>query len=91
MASPTSQPDPPPTSHGESPGEAPQDGGARKALEVLAVTFLFPIAIYAGYVLGRWVGERFGVPVPGGLVGAAVGAIAGFWELYRFVRRLWPR
>jgi hypothetical protein len=77
---------------GDAGGEAGGDAwGARKALEVLAIAFVFPLALYVGFVAGRWVGERFGAPGPGGLIGAALGAAAGFWELYRFVRRSWPR
>lgn len=74
------------------PAEPPADGGgAQKALQVLAIAFVFPVAIYVGFLGGRWLGGQLGAAAAGGLVGALLGAIAGFWELYRFVRRLWPR
>jgi hypothetical protein len=71
--------------------EADAAWGTRKALEVLAVAFVLPLTLYVGYAAGRWVGERWGDATVGGLVGAGVGALAGFWELHRLVRRLWPR
>jgi hypothetical protein len=73
---------------GQSPDPPPGDGwGAQKALQVLALAFLFPAAVVVGYLGGRWLGERFDWPVAGGLVGGVVGAAAGFWQLYQFLRR----
>jgi hypothetical protein len=76
---------------GEPPGSGDEAWGARKALEVLAVAFVLPLALYVGYAGGRWVGGWLGEPAVGGLLGAALGALAGFWEVYRLVRRSWPR
>jgi hypothetical protein len=74
------------------PPSAPQPSsgdswGAQKALQVLALAFLFPAAIAIGYLGGRWIGERVGAPTAGALTGSVVGAVAGFWQLYVFLRR----
>jgi len=65
--------------------------GAQKALQVLALAFLFPSAVVAGYLIGHWLGVRAGAPTAGGLLGGVVGAVAGFWQLYLFLRRPSPR
>jgi hypothetical protein len=57
---------------------------------VLALAFLFPAAIVVGYLGGRWLGGRLGFPTGGGLCGGVVGALAGFWQLFLFLKRL-PR
>ncbi|HEV8629557.1 MAG TPA: AtpZ/AtpI family protein [Thermoanaerobaculia bacterium] len=62
-------------------------GSARGALQVLALSFLFPAAVVVGLVAGRWLGERLGSSMVGGLLGAVVGAAAGFWQLYAFLAR----
>jgi hypothetical protein len=61
--------------------------GAQKALQVLALAFLFPAAIAIGYLGGHWLGARIGWPTAGSVVGVALGAVAGFWQLYVFLRR----
>ena len=72
----------------QPPDPATGDGwGAQKALQVLALAFLFPAAVVVGYLAGRWLGVRFDWPVGGGLLGGVVGAAAGFWQLYLFLRR----
>ena len=60
--------------------------GAQKALQVLALAFLFPAAIVVGYLAGRWLGARLGWPTAGGLGGGVIGAVAGFWQLYLFLK-----
>jgi hypothetical protein len=60
--------------------------GAQKALQVLALAFLFPAAVVVGYLVGRWLGERLGWPTAGGLTGGVIGAVAGFWQLYLFLK-----
>jgi hypothetical protein len=54
---------------------------------VLALAFLFPAAIVVGYLGGRWIGGQAGWPTAGAVVGIALGAVAGFWQLYVFLRR----
>jgi hypothetical protein len=69
---------------GSPDGEA---WGAQKALQVLALAFLFPAAVAIGYLGGRWLGARIGWPTAGSVVGVVLGAVAGFWQLYVFLRR----
>ena len=75
-----------------SPPSGPDPGGdrwgARRAMEVLALAFVFPATIVVGYLVGGWLGERMGAPTGGAIGGAALGAAAGFWQLYVFLRRL---
>lgn len=61
--------------------------GAQKALQVLALAFLFPAAVVIGYLGGRWLGAQVGWPTGGAVAGVALGAVAGFWQLYAFLRR----
>jgi hypothetical protein len=68
-------------------GPSGDSWGAQKALQVLALAFLFPAAIVVGYLGGRWVGARLGAPTAGAIVGCTVGALAGFWQLYSFLAR----
>ena len=72
------------------PGDSGEAWGAQKALQVLALAFLFPAAVVVGYLGGKWVGGLGGWPQAGALAGAVLGAAAGFWQLYLFMRRL-PR
>jgi hypothetical protein len=59
----------------------------RRALQVLALSFLFPAAVVVGVLAGRWLGARLGSATVGGLLGAVLGAVAGFWQLYQFLNR----
>jgi hypothetical protein len=61
--------------------------GAQKALQVLALAFLFPAAIVVGYLGGRWLGGLLGAPTAGAIAGGVLGAVAGFWQLYSFLVR----
>jgi hypothetical protein len=53
-----------------------------------AVGIFFPVAIVAGYLMGRWVGRGLGLGEAAGLVGAGLGVVAAFLNLWRFLRRL---
>ncbi len=55
--------------------------------EASAVGFLFPLSIVAGYWIGKWVGSVLGLGRALPFVGAALGAGAAFWNLYRLLRR----
>ena len=63
----------------------------RKAFEVLGLAFLFPLTIFVGWWVGDWIGARLGNQSAWALGGAVVGAVAGFWELWTYLRRLLPR
>ena len=54
---------------------------------MLALAFLFPAAVVVGYLGGHWLGGRVGWPTAGAMVGVGLGAVAGFWQLYVFLRR----
>jgi hypothetical protein len=78
----------------EPPSPQPPDDdawSARRALELLALAFVFPAALFLGFWLGSRVGGWLGAPRLGGLIGGLLGASAGFWELFRLVRREQPR
>lgn len=49
---------------------------------------MFPLSIVAGYLLGKWLGGVLGAGTWPAFVGAALGAVAGFWNLYRLLRGL---
>ena len=77
MSDPSSASQPPPN----------DSWGAQKALQVLALAFLFPAAIVVGYLAGRWIGVLVGAVTAGGVIGSVVGAVAGFWQFYVVLRR----
>jgi hypothetical protein len=49
---------------------------------------VFPIAIVLGWRRGRGAGGLLGRRAAGGLIGLALGALAGFWELFKVAKRL---
>jgi positive regulator of sigma E activity len=53
-----------------------------------AVGILFPVAIVAGYLAGKWIGRALGLGEGAALVGAGLGVAAAFLNLWRFLRRL---
>jgi hypothetical protein len=70
------------------PSSDPSGSGARKALEILAVAFVLPVAVYLGFWLGGKAGGFFGAATLGGILGGALGAAAGFLELYATLKRV---
>ena len=56
-------------------------------MEILAVAFVFPVAVYLGFWLGGKVGIWLGAPTLGGIVGGILGAVAGFLELHQVLSR----
>ena len=78
----------PPENPPEPEPADPSPSGARKALEILAVAFVFPVAVYLGFWLGAKVGGYLGAATLGGIVGGALGAAAGFWELFTTLKRV---
>jgi uncharacterized membrane protein len=59
-------------------------------LELSTVAFVFPVATILGYFGGRLVGGWWEAADSGGLVGGLVGALAGFYDLYKVTRRMLP-
>jgi len=53
-----------------------------------AAGVLFPLSIVAGYLLGKWLGRVLDLGTWPAFVGAALGAAAGFWNLYWLLRGL---
>lgn len=56
--------------------------------EASVAGLLFPLSIVAGYFLGKWIADRFGLGEWPSFVGAALGVAAGFWNLFRLARRM---
>lgn len=55
--------------------------------EASSAGILFPACLVAGYFLGKWIGKGLGWGIAPAFVGAALGVAAGFWNLYRILRR----
>lgn len=64
--------------------------GSRYAIvaRASAAGILFPLSIVAGYLLGKWLGGALSLGTWPAFVAAALGAVAGFWNLYRLLRGL---
>jgi len=58
------------------------------AAEGSAVGLFFPIAIVAGYFVGKWVGGWLHLGEWVALTGAGLGVVAAFVNLWRFLKRL---
>ena len=56
--------------------------------EASAAGLFFPVAIIAGYWLGGRVGGWLGLGTIPAFVGAALGVVAAFINLFRFLQRL---
>lgn len=56
--------------------------------EASVAGILFPASLVAGYLLGKWIGQWLGLGQTPAFVGAGLGAAAGFWNLYRLLRRM---
>ena len=59
--------------------------------EASAAGLFFPLAIVAGYLLGKAVAGAFGWGRSAAFVGAALGVVAAFLNLARFLRRMEDR
>lgn len=58
------------------------------AAEGSAVGIFFPVAIVAGYFVGKWIGRAVGLGEAAALAGAGLGVVVAFLNLWRFLRRL---
>ena len=59
--------------------------------EASAAGLFFPVAIVAGYWAGGRVGAWLGLGAIPAFVGATLGVVAAFFNLYRFLRRMEDR
>lgn len=80
-------PDPPPFRDPDAPPPETVGSSTRKAMAVLAVAFVFPVAVYLGFWLGGKAGGALGWPTLGGILGGVIGAVAGFLELFHVLKR----
>jgi predicted MFS family arabinose efflux permease len=58
------------------------------AARASAAGVLFPLSLVAGWFLGKWLGQALGWGLAPAYVGAVLGVVAGFWNLYRILRGL---
>lgn len=56
--------------------------------EATAVGLFFPLAIVAGYLLGKWAGDWLSLGRIPAFAGAVLGVAAAFGNLARFIRRM---
>jgi hypothetical protein len=52
------------------------------------VGLFFPVAIVAGYLVGKWIGRWLSIGEAAALLGAGLGVAAAFLNLWRFLKRL---
>jgi len=55
--------------------------------EAVSLGVMFPALVAAGYLLGRWVGRWLGFGETAAIVGAALGAVGAFLQLFRWASR----
>ena len=48
---------------------------------------MFPALVAGGYLVGRWIGRAAGWGESAAIVGAALGAVGAFVELFRWAAR----
>ena len=48
---------------------------------------VFPVSLVLGYLAGRWIGGWFEAARMGGLIGALLGIVAGFYNMFKMVSR----
>jgi F0F1-type ATP synthase assembly protein I len=64
----------------------------RRQLRLAGMALVIPTLLAAsplvGFYLGRWIGALLGGPQIGGLIGLALGFVAGVRETIRLIRRV---
>ena len=68
--------------------ESPDRSRFATVAEGSAVGIFFPVAIVAGYFVGKWIGRALGAGEAAALIGAGLGVAAAFLNLWNFLRRL---
>ena len=56
--------------------------------EAAAVGFMFPLCIVVGFLAGQWLGRILEWGEVPAYVGATVGVMAAFWNLFEYLKRL---
>ena len=56
--------------------------------EALGAGLVLPACTVAGFLGGRWLGRILSVGETAAYVGAALGVVAGFWNLMLMLRRI---
>lgn len=56
--------------------------------DALGAGLVLPACTVAGFLGGRWLGRLFALGETGAYMGAALGVVAGFWNLMAMVRRI---
>jgi positive regulator of sigma E activity len=59
--------------------------------EYSQVGLVFPLALVVGFFLGRWLGDWLGGPTVGAAAGVLLGTVAGFYNLFKTLRRIEQR
>jgi hypothetical protein len=55
--------------------------------EAATLGVALPAMLVAGYLIGRWIGRWLGLGEWTGVAGAALGAVGGFLELFRWAAK----
>jgi len=55
--------------------------------EAVALGVMFPALVAGGYLLGKWTGGLLGQGEGAAIVGAALGALGAFAQLFRWAAR----
>lgn len=71
---------PPPEPKGRSPW--------RQLGFVLSIAFVFPVAVFVGYLIGAWLDSKLGTGPWLALVFLGLGFVAALKELFRELKRL---
>ena len=59
-----------------------------RLLDVAVIGLVFPVASVLGFLAGRWVGDWFGAPGAGAMIGFLFGVVAGFYNVYQTILRV---
>lgn len=77
------QDNPKPADKPDSQGKRVAGGGGMSVSTVAMSGFEFAGAILLGFFIGRWLDGKFGIAPWGVFGGVGIGAVAGFFSMYR--------